>query len=75
MKINDCLKTLLLQVQRVVPVPLVNLAGLDLLVCPEQSVTPDLLVSRDPLENKVSIHLSVSDEAYFQALDNKCFWF
>lgn len=70
-KINGCVKTLLLQVPRVAPVPLVNLAELDLLVRPDKSVTPGLLVSLDPLENKVSIHLSVRDETYFQALDNK----
>lgn len=37
------------------PVPRGNSAGLDLLVCPEVSVTPDRPVSPDPLENKVPL--------------------
>lgn len=41
------------QVPKVVQVLWENLAGLDLLVCLGLSVTLDLLVSPDPLENKV----------------------
>lgn len=42
------------QVRRVVLVLWVSWAGLALLVCPDQSVTPDPPVSLEPLENRVS---------------------
>lgn len=54
-----CLDHLEVQVPKVVLVLQVNLEGLDRLVCLDRSVTPDPLVSLDPLENKVFLVKSV----------------
>lgn len=67
MTINVCVNALLLQVLKVILVLWVNLAGLDLLVSLEPTVTQDPLVSLEPLENKVC--MSVKDEVIVQLFD------